>query len=383
MPVKVRNVLDLDIFQEVNIIAGEQGLNKEIHRVSFVDCPISSDVIDKGIMRKGDFYLSSLFAAKDSIDSMLQLINILSQSKSSGICIINEYIDSVPEEVINLANKNSLPIFLADKNISYADIIKSIMELIVKSKEDTINEMKIKSILKLDQDEKILQAAYDLNNNFMENIIAFYLIAENDNGNFNYICENINSRDPWLALKYDNGILVILSSHQSNDMKNLKNFFQSLVETTCKDYTLGISNEYGELKDLKKAVLEAIFSCDFSNILGKKTVEYNELGVYSLLMSIKHKIELKEFYNKTILPLKQYDGKYKMDLFHTAIHFIDNDGDYKKTANSLFQHENTIRYRITRMKQILHMEDKNIEFYMQLSIGVKIHKLINYFEKTL
>jgi len=377
MAVKVKDVLKLDMFNNnIKVVTGEKGLDRIIGRVSVFDCPIENDVIDKNIIGQGDFFVTSLFVVKDSKEDMLKLMEILVKSKASGICVINEYINGFSSEFIELADEHSFPVFLVDKDIPYANIIQDITELIIKDKEDIIGEMKVDKILKTESYEKIVEISHDINNNFMNNFIVLYLTNINSKSSINYIYENINSREMWSALKYKDGILIIMTNSEYAEIQNLYNYILNLIQNTCKHYVLGISKFFNDLKHLKKAIIEAITSCSFSSILNKNVINYEQLGVYTILVPIKHSVELNEFYNRIMLPLKNYDKKYNLNLFETIVCFIENDGNFEKTANEMFQHENTIRYRVTKVKQILDMEDMNLEFLSQLSIAVKVHKLL-------
>lgn len=377
MAVKVKDVMGLDMFDNIKLIAGEEGLNRSINRVSVFDCPIGNDVIDKNIIAKGDFFVSSLFVIKDNPDEINKLIKVLIGSRSSGICVVAEYLSNFPEETIELANDNSFPIFLADKDIPYADIIKGITELIIKDKEDIIYEMKIDKILKSGKDKEIVELAYNINSNFMQNLIVFNLTNCDIGSSADYICQTINSRNMWSALKYKDGILIIITNDEKDQIKNQINYILDLVQDTCDDYVIGISNYHKDLKYIKKAIIEATTSCEFSNILNNNIVNYAELELYSILVPMKQGVELREFYNRKIIPIKEYDKDYNMNLFETAVCFIECDGNYEEAAKKMFLHENTIRYRIVKIKQILNMEDLNIEFLTQLSIAVKIHKLLH------
>ncbi|WP_432661923.1 PucR family transcriptional regulator [Wukongibacter baidiensis] len=379
MPVTVKKILKLDIFKSVEGIAGETGLNKIIKRVSVIDCPVDEELLDNNIVVQGDFFISNFFVVKDSVDDMVKMVKFLVQSKSSGICILNQYIDKLPKEVVDVANENSYPIFLIDMDIPYADIIRDIMEVIIQNKEDTINEMKIDNILNLEKDEnQIERIAYEINNNFIENIATIYIKDFPYDRKNHYFIEDINSIKYYSALKYRNGILIILS-FDKNNKKHINNQFNSIIKqfrSIHEESIIGISNTYNKLGKLRNCIIESLVSCNFSEIFNRNIVYYKELGIYKLLALLTDKVELEEFYNKIILPLKKYDEKYNSDLLETAIKFIANDGDYKKIANAMFQHENTIRYRITKIKQILDMEDKNIEFYSQLYIAIKIHIIL-------
>ncbi|MEG2539089.1 MAG: helix-turn-helix domain-containing protein, partial [Clostridium sp.] len=86
--------------------------------------------------------------------------------------------------------------------------------------------------------------------------------------------------------------------------------------------------------------------------------------------------ELTNFSLNIIDPIKQYDKENHSELYVTLESFINNDGNFKRVAEDLFQHENTIRYRIKKIKSILNMEDSNIKFIESTSIALKFMGLL-------
>lgn len=62
---------------------------------------------------------------------------------------------------------------------------------------------------------------------------------------------------------------------------------------------------------------------------------------------------------------------------HTAIEYVLAKGDAVKTAERLFCHKNTIRYRIGKLQEKLDPDSNEKEFYQNLAIAVKIYLLIN------
>jgi DNA-binding PucR family transcriptional regulator len=63
-------------------------------------------------------------------------------------------------------------------------------------------------------------------------------------------------------------------------------------------------------------------------------------------------------------------------LINTIEAYLNCDGDYKKTATLINQHENTVRYRISKAKRFLNLENDNFKFIEQVSIALKIKNLL-------
>ena len=65
------------------------------------------------------------------------------------------------------------------------------------------------------------------------------------------------------------------------------------------------------------------------------------------------------------------------ELFRTAVEYILAKGDTIETAERLYCHKNTIRYRIGKLQEKLDSESNEKEFYQNLAAAIKIYLLIN------
>ena len=62
--------------------------------------------------------------------------------------------------------------------------------------------------------------------------------------------------------------------------------------------------------------------------------------------------ELQRFYEETVAPLVAYDDQYETDLVQTLETFLDADGNVAGTAQRLFTHRHTVRYRLERVRDL-------------------------------
>ena len=67
--------------------------------------------------------------------------------------------------------------------------------------------------------------------------------------------------------------------------------------------------------------------------------------------------------------LAEYDAKHGSDLSETARVFAESYGEVTTTANRLFQHRNTIHYRLKKIKEVLgfkELSDHELAFFLML-----------------
>ena len=81
---------------------------------------------------------------------------------------------------------------------------------------------------------------------------------------------------------------------------------------------------------------------------------FEETGAYRLLLPAMSEdpTELQRFHEETVAPLVAYDEQYETELVRTLESFLDADGNVAKTAERLFTHRHTIRYRLDRVREL-------------------------------
>src|SRR4029453_16606508 len=81
---------------------------------------------------------------------------------------------------------------------------------------------------------------------------------------------------------------------------------------------------------------------------GRARIAFEETGAYRLLLPAMSEDpgELERFYDETVAPLVAYDEQYETDLLATVETFLENDGNVTPTAERLFTHRHTVRYRL-------------------------------------
>lgn len=170
---------------------------------------------------------------------------------------------------------------------------------------------------------------------------------------------------------------MIMNFNKQVMFKTHIEYVERIVKQYTKDYILGVSNTFSNKEEFNYCARQSLSSYELSFVTKDKVVFYKELNVYKLLYPMRDSRYLKEFYMEIFMPLKEYDEYYNSDIIHTVEMYLENNGDYKKTAQILHQHENTVRYRILKAKKLLDMENDHLKFIEQISLALKMDKIIN------
>ena len=384
MGITVKEALKIKGLDQAKLICGENGLYREIKRVSVIECPESPEMFIEG-----DFFITAFYALKDDSDAQLEMVKALVEKKSSGLCVINLYLDDLSDDIKQYANETNFPIMFLHHTVPYAEIITNIMYSIIQKKDEDLIEMLIDSLLQSEKDKsEILELAKKINPYFQEKILIIYLndFLKDIDENYRGFKEKMQLPPYWSLVKYKEGILLISSfpNQKKFNARFIENFATDVInkiKSVAKSKNIklksGFSNIHN-LEDLPKGLNEALIAGRIANQMNyKSTVFYKDIGVYKLLLDLNAIAEdkLKKFSNEIINPIKEYDQEHNAKLLQTILCFVENDGDLNKTAKDLYTHVNTVRYRINKVKEILNMEHLNLEFFYQIIIALKIHSL--------
>jgi sugar diacid utilization regulator len=148
-------------------------------------------------------------------------------------------------------------------------------------------------------------------------------------------------------------------------------------------FALGRSRVAADAADLARAANEALLAAnvaegDAAGDEGHRMLAFDDTGAYRLLLSAMSEdpAELQRFYAETIEPLVAYDEQYETDLVVTVEAFLDADGNVAGTAQRLFTHRHTIRYRLERVRELSGLDVGSTDGREKLSLGLKAMRVL-------
>ena len=120
--ITVEDMLGLDVMNNCKVIAGFKGTKNAISKVNIMADP---DILDW--VSEGEFLLTTAyFFRKENLKEQKNLIKECSKKKLAGIGIkIYPYLNSLSEEIVNLADYLNFPIIDINYSIPLSDIMIS------------------------------------------------------------------------------------------------------------------------------------------------------------------------------------------------------------------------------------------------------------------
>ncbi len=103
---------------------------------------------------------------------------------------------------------------------------------------------------------------------------------------------------------------------------------------------------------------------------GNGIFDFQQLGIYALLLSFGNK-EVKESCRESLAKILDYDSANKAELIKTMEVYLDCNENISKTAEKLYIHPNSVKYRLERIKEILGKDpfsngEEKLYYYLSL-----------------
>jgi PucR C-terminal helix-turn-helix domain len=130
--------------------------------------------------------------------------------------------------------------------------------------------------------------------------------------------------------------------------------------------------------DLYRAGNEALLAANVAEAEGEGMLAFEDTGSYRLLLPAMSEDpgELERFYEETVAPLAAYDEQYETELVSTIGAYLENDGNVTPTADRLFTHRHTIRYRLERVKELCGHDISSTRGREALGFGLKAMRVL-------
>ena len=94
-----------------------------------------------------------------------------------------------------------------------------------------------------------------------------------------------------------------------------------------------------------------------------------DLRIYSLLDTDYDALLIQRYYDRYIKPLANFSDGHLLQTLHSLSR---NCFNYSKTAQELYLHSNTIRYRISVIERLLNVDVNNADDRLDLEIALRI-----------
>lgn len=377
MAVTVAELLRLSLFKTARLVSGRDGLDRNIEQISVFDCPFTPE--DANIISKGDAFISGLHQFRDDPHTLVEFVRFLYLTETSCLLITDENMNLFTEDVIESLSSIPYPIISFPKQYSYVKIMETVRSQIFQYNRGGSSEWALHTILNQNVSGfDLREMIYQLNPSFESNIAVLSFFPKSAPLPAAASLDGLLKKQE-LFVFYQRHCMILVSDSDKGLLASRIKYLKSMLPSYVSDIFCGISSIY-PLYDIKLAILNASFLLTKSSMTGNTFCTAEAFDSLDLLIAFRYDQSVQDYYKRLYNLIQTFDSDGNLELIKTIQTFILCKGSYKETAKSLSQHENTIRYRLNRLRGLLGMEDDVILFHETMSVFVKLHML---FSKTI
>lgn len=184
-------------------------------------------------------------------------------------------------------------------------------------------------------------------------------------------------RDPPPVLKNESDSIVLFLPSGRSTPKAVAGRIQDRIHQAFPQITIsiGIGIVCPSLVELTRSYQEAGQALKIIRLTGRQgaIAYFPDLGLYHLLLELTpNRAALAGFYHATVGPLFQYDRSRHGELFATPQAYLESGFNNQETANKLFVHRHTLRYRLDRIAAITGKDLGRWQGRLELELGLLI-----------
>lgn len=196
-----------------------------------------------------------------------------------------------------------------------------------------------------------------------------------------YIEELLNSIfSKFKVLVHSDNFLYIISTKEEDKILQIGRKIQEKVKNRLDlDLHVTCSEEIQKIEDFKTGYDRIQFTSYYTKFYSlssfSRTSQYNyDYFIYQH----RYNEDLISYYTSKLDPILTYEQENDINLIQTIDQYLLTNGNITKTAENLFLHRNTVKYRIEKVFDLLGMDKTNSDHKLLLELhqAIRIMKII-------
>ena len=317
---------------------------------------------------------------KDYIDRLISV-------QAGGLIVSLQENHDFSTELIEYCNQKEFPLFRSEWTTPYLKIMRRFSEILLDNERSEMNLIAaIKNAISHPDDEAMYLQRFEQNR-----------YTRNED----YVISIISSIEPEIDFKIsrmraiekaiqvfakksvvfeEKGNAILLTSNLHPEI--LKKNFEELQRAFP---TLQIS--IGSLENSITFIYKSHHNAWITHNVQKKAMtshvlNYDDIGTFQVLANINEPTSFYPiFIQKTLGKLIDYDEKHRTDYMDVLKLYFENNCSITQTANESFYHQNTLKYKIKAIKDILGYDITTNENRVRIMICLYVLKTGNLVEK--
>ena len=380
--IRLKELFRLENLKRLRLIAGQEGLERMVTAAVLLE--YDSSRMELPDFYRGDLVVTTLAYARGDNQLVTNSLLALMNQGIAGLLVKTAYFSELPPGVVSMANKLGIPLFLFDETY-IEEVILEVTELIRGKRHFAGYELELDALMRgaltAEQAKEKVQRI-DPTGSKAYRLCALYprerlgvmedklyaLLSDDEELALRYICME------WRRM-----LIVLLHEDGQGDSAAALADIQAMMARAginLAELDLGVSEQMTDQALFGTALNEAVYAAKAARLTGRSAMRADELGLYAYLFPMSENAFVCGQCRRQLQRIREYDAQNHTSLEQTARVYVERSMEIAATAKALFQHPNTVRYRLTKIQKLMGLEGDDALFAPMLSLMINLSRIL-------
>lgn len=381
--IRLKELFRLENLKRLRLIAGQEGLERTVTAAVLLE--YDSSRMELPDFYRGDLVVTTLaYARGDSQLVTNSLMSLLNQG-IAGLLVKTAYFSELPASVVSMADKLGTPLFLFDETY-IEEVILEVTELIRGKRHFTGYEQELDALMRgaltADQAKEKVKRI-DPTGCRAYRICALYpqeRLSALEEKIYAVLSMNEALAQKFICMEWRRMLLILIHEEDPpRDCAEVQADIQAmlaLAQISPMGLNMGGSERMTDAAQMGMALNEAVYAAKAARLMGRGAMCGQELGLYAYLYPMSENPFVCMRCKNQLQRIREYDEQNRTSLEQTARVYVDNSMEIAATAKALFQHPNTVRYRLAKIQKLMELEDDDALFAPMLSLMINLSQIL-------
>lgn len=381
--IRLKELFRLENLKRLRLIAGQEGLERTVTAAVLLE--YDSSRMELPDFYRGDLVVTTLaYARGDNQLVTNSLLSLLNQG-IAGLLVKTAYFSELPASVVSMADKLGTPLFLFDDTY-IEEVILEVTELIRGKRHFTGYEQELDALMRgaltADQAKEKVQRI-DPAGCRAYRICALYpreRLGVLEDKIYAALSADEEMAQKFICMEWRRMLLVLI--HEEDPPRECAEVQADIQAMLARAQISPVGLDMGGSERMTDAALmgtalnEAVYAAKAARLTGRGAMCGQELGLYAYLYPMSENPFVCSRCRNQLQCIREYDAQNRTSLEQTARAYVANRMEIAATAKALFQHPNTVRYRLGKIQKLMELEDDDALFAPMLSLMIHLSQIL-------
>ncbi len=379
--IHIKELFRLQNIHRLRLIAGQDGLERTVtEAVLFEYDPSRVQLPD---FYRGDLVVTTLAYARGDAKLVAHSLQALMNQGIAGLMVKTAYFSELPQAVITLANRLGTPVFLFDDTY-IEEVILQVTDLIRGKRHFAGFEQDVDALMRGDLTEEQTRERARRIDPLGQSSYRIYAVSPKermitlDDKLYALMETDADAAHRCTFIEWRRMMLVLCREEDGLSAQEALTRFGDLLTRAGVDrqsVVIGQSDLREARAQMGASLCEAVYAARAAKLCGKAELAAHELGLYAYLFPMSENPFVCDRCRRVLSAIREYDAQNHTNLEQTALVYVKENMEIAAAAKVLFQHPNTVRYRLSKIQRIIGMEDDPL-FAPMLSLTVSLSRIL-------